>query len=332
MTTDTFEHYRQALAGLPADKFIGSILWFTVPDPSITRSDLEQHFFDLGLDERFLPRPISAVNAFRRATGEAENEYDLPQEGQSALLFIEEVDYDSERVERHVMRRVRDRKGKQLSYETVGQAVFYRASRAAKARGLGGESVKWTILDQRLTLRSDEHDIVRDFINETNQSYRHLCDYLTPDAIRAVFRNYIAFLNAISVRPSGGVYFVHRTRQDTVDLLTELARRLSGGVALHSLPLIDTEEQRDMLSEAYQDEVEKEVEKLLGQVAEINAKHKGKIPPGKYAELQEAWNDLSERSKEYTTIFNARQERAGSALELALDAVVDMAQRLDTGK
>lgn len=329
--TETFQQYQAHLAGMKEDAFIGSILYFEFRQPTITHDDLKQWFFDLGLDDRFLPHPIKPIEAFKRATGVgAKHAYDLGDDVRVKLFTEQAKRGNDDRLRKHIIREVLDAKGDRIEFNTVGEAVFNKASRQAKARGVGGESVQFTVspgLDAR------EEAEVRDFIAEMHTDYRFYYENYYVQAIRDMVRNYIESLNAISVRSGGAVYFVHRSRWDTVNKLVLLVNdRIGNGCRIHMMPLIDTDYQRDMLSEAYQDEVEGEVNKLLAKVAQINEDHKGKkVPPKKYSELQELYQDLSSRAQEYTDIFDQKQDRAATALELALDALMEMVGRLDTG-
>lgn len=325
----TFADYQAHLAGMDESSFIGVMLYYEFRQPRATHADLEKYFVDLGLVEEFLPPEIKPVDAFRRATGaDAKMHYSL-SENEHVELFVKEVDSDKDAVRRHIVRVVRDTKGKKLDYETVGEANYYRASRAAKRKGVGGESVKFNIIDRKLS--SLEQDKVREFVKEMQDDYAFFRVHYYTQAIRDMVRNYVESLNAIKVRSSGSVYFVHRSRWDVINRLVELVNQKIGhGCRIHTVPLIDTEYQRDMLSEAYQDEVEGAVDKLLGKIARINEKHASNVPVKQYSKLSEEWQELTDRSREYTDIFASKQDRAATALEMAMDALMDMTTRLDT--
>lgn len=88
-----------------------------------------------------------------------------------------------------------------------------------------------------------------------------------------------------------------------------------------------------MLAEAFQDEVEDDVRLLLEDVAKYNEKiGNGKVSPTKYAELRNRYDEILDRSDEYTKVLGLAQSRAAVALELALDTVVEMTGRLEGKK
>lgn len=344
-TVTSISQYKDRLSGLPDDRFVGSILWFSISGEvhymngkresrpvRVTHDQLEKWFDELDLDPSFLPPKIKAVDAFRKATSEAQREYEVdPQTGVCATLMIREVMYDAEQVVRHVVKEMRDPRGQKLEYEPhIATLKFLRGGRTAKGKRPGGEAFKHAIMR---SVDQQDRDEAEKLIEHAVDKYKDLSSNLHADAIRAVIRNYLGSLNAIAVKPSGGVYFVHMSRQKTVDALQELVRRIGQGCSFHQLPLLDTQDQREMLTEAFQTEVEDEVRNLLKDVAALNDKTKGgKVPQSKYAEFNVRYQSIVERSEEYTRVLGLAQGRAGASLELALDGVMDMATRLELGK
>lgn len=327
----TLDLYREQLAGLPAKKFIGAVVWFTINETKVTRDEIVKLFIDNGLDERFVPNPIKAVDAFRRATSRAEVEYDYDGDKQSATLYVDEVDYDDDRVVQHIYRKVRDRKAIELHHTQVGEAIFYRQSRSAKKQGAGGESVKFSMKRAQLTDR--EQEITGEFINATHKAYERNKQFITGQALRGMVRNYVVSTNAISVRPSGGVYFVHKSRVETIDALAKVIAELGNGSVLHTLPLIDTDQQRSMLTEAFQDEVVEECDRLLRDLAQVNetaATKGGKVTVNTYAKLKAQLDETMSRADEYTKVLGLSQERSAASIELAMTAIMEMAGRIET--
>lgn len=345
MTMTSLDQYRDRLAQLPEDRFIGSILWFSISGTveradgkrstvpvRVTHDQLEQWFEEFDLDKRFLPPRIAKVHAFRTACSEAVEKYALPTEGQTAELMVREVDFNPDFRIHHVIREVKDRRGKELAYEKVATLKFHRAPRTSKGKkSTGAEFYKSAVMHGVSQL---DRDHIEALLQRFDARYNDLCTNLQAQAIRGMIRNYVTALNAIAVKPSGGVYFIHASRQNTLDGLQKLVQRIGQGSTLHQLPLIDTVEQREMLTDAFQDEVEDDVRLLLKDIAEANEKAKAagkgaKISPTKYADFSSRYTAITERAEEYTRVLGLAQGRAGAALELALDSVMEMATRID---
>lgn len=335
--------YKDRLAGIPADRFIGSILWYSISgtiDRSggdriqvpvrVTRDQLEAWFHELKLDDSFLPPRILKVDAFRKASSEAKRLYDLPND-LKAELYVDEVESNPDYVLRHVMRKVRDPRQPndeaKLTTEYMATLKFFRGGRTSKAKRASGDHYKSR---PRPGLNALDMKHVESMLAEIDDRYTDLSANLTEDKIRGVIRNYLVNLNAIGVKPSGAVYFVHTSRQDTLDALEELVHRIGQGCTFDQFPLLDGEKSRAMLTEAFQTEVEDDVRLLLGKIAEANDKAKGgKISPKTYAELNAKYQEVASRAEEYTRVLGLAQGRAASKLEMALETVMELAGRLD---
>lgn len=354
------DQYRAQVAALAPDRIIGSILWFSITGTvdrtngrravlpvRVTHDQLAAWFSDLDLDERFLPPRIKKIDAFRTATSSIKGtSYDLATEGQCAEFMVTEIDANPEFVLRHVIREVRDKRAGQSTYAHIATLKFFRGARSSAGKRHSMEHYKATVnhtlvevgLDGKKTgktypLDAEDKFRVESLIDKINLDYTDLSANLHAQAIRAVIRNYLVHLNAIAVKPSGGVYFVHNSRQKTIDSLQELVKRIGQGCSFHMIPLPDTTEQREMLTEAFEAEVEDDCRLLLAEIAEANDKSKArsnKIPAKKYADLSARYRDVQERSEEYTRVLGLAQERAAAALEIALDSVMDLATRIDT--
>jgi hypothetical protein len=334
--------YKDRLAGLPEDEFIGSILWYSIAGTvtyvdgkrtqtpvRVTRDQLRVWFDDLGLDGEFLPPPILKVDAFRKATTKAERSYDL-EDGRRAVLYVDEVESNQDFVLRHLLHKVVDPRqpddDDKVQHTFVASLKFFRGGRLRSGRR-DTDHYK-TRAVPRLT--GAMKAMTEELLQEIDDKYNDLAVNLNEEKIRAVLRNYLIHLNAIAVKPQGAVYFIHNTRQATLDALQELVRRVGQGCTFEQIPLVDTGDTRRMLTDAFQSEVEDDVRLLLGRIAEINEKVKGgKIKADTYAELNEAYRDLASRSEEYTRILGVTQARSAAALELALESVMNLSQRVD---
>lgn len=341
--TPELAQYKDRLGGLPADDFIGSILWYSIAgsvDRSsgkreqipvrVTRDQMTAWFAELGLDPTFLPPRILKVDAFRKATSAIKREYALPDE-RRAVLYVDEVDSNDDFVLRHVMRKVYDPRQQvdddKLVADFVASLKFFRGGRTSMGKRATGDHYK-----SRPKPGLDQVDLleVEALLEDVDNAYTDLSANLNEDKIRAVIRNYLGHLNAIAVKPQGAVYFVHNTRQDTLDALQVLVRRIGQGCSFEQIPLVDTGEQRTMLNEAFQNEVEDDVRLLLVKIATINEKTRGgPVKASVYAELSETYKQVAARSEEYAVLLDQAQGRAASALELALTSVMDLARRID---
>lgn len=317
MSVTVLDDYRDQLADLPADRFIGSITWFTIAASAVTREQLIDWFDELGLDPVHLPHPIKPVDAFRAASTDATTTYPLPN-GRHATLMVREVASTRDEVARHIMRETCDPQGRRLAYDKVGDAVFHRNPARLD-------------LDIDLSvLGPAEQSHVETLCTSIRARYATMSTHLQAQALRAVVRSYLLSLKAVAVRPSGGVYYVHVSRQGALAQLERLVSRFSPASMLHSLPLVDTGKQRRMIGQAFADEVEATVNGLLRRIAEENARAiagGGTIPAPVYQQLREQYEDVVLRTREFTQILGQTEGRATAALELAVNALCAMTSR-----
>ncbi|MHB8927820.1 MAG: DUF6744 family protein [Bacillota bacterium] len=106
-------------AGLKALMFL---LRYTIPQRlRVPVDELRQHYEAAGIDLNFFPRPVSPVDAFRRATSRVERKrIPTAQEGITANLLVREVVSDDWEVVRHLIQELRDTKNVRLSYDRAG--------------------------------------------------------------------------------------------------------------------------------------------------------------------------------------------------------------------
>lgn len=357
-TVHDLSEYRQRLAGLPAESFVGSLVWYSITGNveygsdkkriqvpvRIMHDQLEAWFQELGLDTKFLPPTIKQVDAFRRASSAARSEWEIG-DGKHGRLRVEEIDVQDEYVLRHVMRDITDSRGQIQVSAHVGSLQFFRGARTAAGKRPTAQKLNPSILhtlrevglDGKETGRTfpldrDDRRRVDTFIKDIEQKFTDMSATLHSDRIRAMIRDYVVSLNAIQCKQGGGVYFVHVSKQDVLDKLEALVHRIGQGCQFHQVPLVDNDYQRDMLTEAFQSEVEDECYNLLKEIAELNEKSKttkkGKVSPARYATLKARYDEIVMRSEEYTQILGLAQGRSAAALEMALDGVIDMTERI----
>lgn len=308
----TFNDYLADAASLDQDSFLGALLWFTITKKSkVTREELVRRFTALGLDDRFVPNPIRPVDAFKKATGPESGEchYRLA-DGHEAKAFVRHVTQDRDTITRHLIRERIDARGRHLDYEHVGDLIFYKAAKGAP----GTERVRYALHDGRL--QDGERPALEKVITEINDNFETYKNFLYDQPLRVMVRQYILALNAVSVRPSGGMYFVHKTRWDTLRKISDLVEGLHDGCTFTISPLADLPNLRDMVIEAFQEEAENSVTEL---VTEIEEKRKAgtKITSDLLDRYSKAVKDIQTKAEEHSRILNVSQDKTANALEIA---------------
>jgi len=231
---------------------LGNLVWFSVSDLEILRADLTKLAQHSGLPEKYVPAPIRPTDAFRRATGEVGGVIKSVGEETTAIM-VREVLSDEERVVRHLIKEVRDKKNVRLSYDQVGAIEFDRQT----------ESI----------IASASDDAARSAAVKAKMLFDKYRDFYGADHLRRMLKTVLDDCQAVGVRPSGGVYFVPRQYESTVKALSSLIKTLPGNsVELHLVPLVDAFEQREMIEEKLRGHVLRQVSQIgsmLGGNAEV---------------------------------------------------------------
>ncbi|MGZ4745655.1 MAG: DUF6744 family protein [Oryzihumus sp.] len=315
MTVTSLKEHLAGLAGLPDDLFIGSLLFYRVSNCSVTRQQLDAWFVELGLDPAYVPAPINTADAFMKAVNK-DNwrlSYPMGDAGMKANILIRDVKTDKERIVKAIQREVVDANAEKLQTNTIGEAVFYKAP-ASRMR----VSLHPTMLAQ------GEAEVLNPALDAMKAKYADFCVHYDPQAIRMMIRNYVTDLNAVLVNPSGGLYFVHKTRDATLDKLNTLMKRIGGDCLFELIPLVNTPDKRDMLLEASQTATEKQCRELLDKV---QAKLGGKaVKLSDWKSLRDEMQMISARAEEYSNILGVAQDRAAMSLEavtLSITALFD---------
>jgi hypothetical protein len=323
----TFAEYVRETQTLPEEVTLGNLIWFTVSEEKshpVSREQLEQDFATLGLNSDYLPFPNRPVDAFKKATTDAQrperdDDYSLP-DGKRFNILIRDVSSDKEKIVRHIILEVVDSGNVRLSHDKVGEAVFYHApyAQAGKRAPKGHRMLVRIDGKADLALGSKKLERIRERIQA---SYEHDCRYIDSQKLRAMVRDYLLHLNAVALKPS--VYFVHKARTDEVARLATLVERFGNGSSVFFMPMPDLEKVRVEVIERFQTEAAQQVENLIKEIAEVRSSRK-RITPEICARFQARWNDVAGKAKEHTRTLGLTQDRTASILELAMESLMEL--------
>ena len=270
---------------------LGHLVLYSIHEGQVTPGAIERWFRQLGLDERFLPPPIRAVDAFERVTGpnggarvsysvDDPSVYGASARGKRraadgsarvAQLMIRPVRRDGARIVRHVVREVRDEVKTELRYDTrLATITFIRDHSAGAPEGAGTLHIE---PDHAAiaALAPAEAATVHAMLADVEATFADRCAYYTADRLRMVVRSYVEHLQAVRVRRTGGVYFVHAAHADTLGQLRELVSRFEGGSHLVRIPIPDQAEMREMVVGAFTDQAREGLTKLSADIAAVTA-------------------------------------------------------------
>ena len=103
--------------------------------------------------------------------------------------------------------------------------------------------------------------------------FREHCHYYNGNHIRNIFRDVLQECSPVSVRESGGVYFVPETYRDTVEQLEHFAETLKPftisewQTKLYFVPVQDGDREQEMVKDSLDRNVAEETQKLLDELS-----------------------------------------------------------------
>lgn len=311
-----FMDNKVALADKKEGGYLGRLLWFTITDMKITREDLYNAFVDSGLSTRFLPKPINFRDAFRRASSECEVKGIFLEDGRSLNILVREVLMDRKRIVRQLVREIVDSKNRRLEYRAVAELE----------------------VDENGDLHVSHLDNLNKYevktINKIERNYKEAKIHYNGRHIREIVVNVLKELNPISVRPSGGVYFVPEKYADTVTALGKFAKYVAkygttgNYTRVWNIPVVDTDEQRQMVTESLEDHVRVESEALLRELAEA-MKSKSGVTPNVVQTYVEKLNKLKSMIKDYEEMLEEKIETVRVTLQFAEKGVKNLLDKMD---
>jgi hypothetical protein len=322
-----FQGYLETMEaeGIP---LLGHLVLYSVFEGEVTPDAVARWFTELGLNPAYLPGEIRPVDVFEKITGPSGVRRTYPigpvqprkerrregAKGREATLMIRPVSRDGERIIRHLVREVRDEEKTQLSYDTRLAVCEFRRD-TDKNAGAGAGSLQVTPdRDAIAQLPDVEQDHVHEVLIEIGAAFDHGRLYLTADRLRGVIRNYVESLNAIRIRPTGGVYFVGRQHAQALAALRELARRFGGGSNVARIPIPDEDEMREMVISAFVTRSKEALDALARDLA--GAQRDGQATPAGIQALHKRYRDLQATAAEHEQLLGSSLDDTRASMNL----------------
>ena len=273
---------------LTDDMLLGHIAWWTVTDPKISHDRLMELALTHNLSPAIVPKPPRLGDAFKRACRYSERTgLPIADSPHRANFLIRKVKQDLEVVERHLVLEVVDQDGSRLEYHDAAELIFRRADNVLKVK-------------QR-QLTNSLNDLVIETLQIFNGQFNQAAKTIDPQVIRRMVREQLDVVSSIPVRRQGSVYFIPIQSKATTVGLEGFMSDLGSGCVFHSLPLVDTDKQREMIKGAWEAEVHEAARQLIEDLNK--AKQKGrKLTPRAWADFKHRYNALQDRFGTYTEL------------------------------
>lgn len=311
--------YIDELGDLPSDALLGRIVLFTITDEPVSLDDLTAWFKEHDLDPSYLPAPNKALDAFKKATSDTKDSYDLTK-GRSAQVLCRDVTQTPDFVRRQITREIRDSRNKRLSYVDAITCTFYRPNDPADQN-----TSRVKIQINPTVLEGSEEKPVKEIARNIYARYARHFDFLDGMKLRATVRNYLKGLNCIEIK--GGVYFVHSSRDDELARLADVVAKFGGGCRMNTIPIVDLEREREFIAQVFEREASQSLHELARDAQELLTSSKS-VTPAACAKIKARYDEVLTNAEEHMLTLQVSQDVTTAAAEVALSALTRLTEKL----
>lgn len=285
---------------IPQDMLLGNLLFTNLVDMKIPVSDLTGIFKSNNIPEHYV-RSISQADAFRRASSSIKNRvmYVTATNGSGSdkvHIEIDEVKCDTDSIKRIIGIKRVDEVNEDVTYEPMGEILFNRT---------GGVCVATPYL----TPGDCDYQQFRDLCDEVEDKYSDWSVYHNKDTVRNIINRIITDTHPISLMPTGLCKFIP---QSFTDLLYNLKAALTemqayaltvGKNVMEVIPVIDTEEQRELIEKNFTAEITNELFEFTQELKDVLSK-KQTLNIRTATSYVDKFNILKAKAKEYESLLD----------------------------
>lgn len=314
---NTLSSYTDAIMALPDECFLGSLLWFSISAADVNLDDARRELEKAGLSTDGMRRILRPVDAFKKAARDVGHKFPAAVDGVKAEFLVRDAGEDSEQQSKHIILERVVRQGTQrhrIVYEKVGELVFTRGVKKAGIYQDYGVSYRRSTNNLQSPLTPAEDQWLTEALDSFQSRFDHLLHFMDSHAVRSFVREYFARrLSGTLVKESGGVYFVGQKHAAEVAALGRWIKHI--GSDFRAVPLLNLEDGRQMIMEAFEDEIVREVERLMDELAKILKDPDRQIEEKTFDAHGLRAAELTEKVAEYNSMLGARADRA--AIEIS---------------
>src|SRR4051812_28782586 len=129
--TTTLSGYEDAIANLPQQAFLASLLWLSISQADVKLSAAQDELVNLALSTTPMRKILRPVDAFKKASREFAHKF-KPIAGVRSEILVRPVGEDGEQAHRHLILEravIQAGKRRRVFYEQVGEIVFTRGAK-----------------------------------------------------------------------------------------------------------------------------------------------------------------------------------------------------------
>lgn len=293
---------------------LGRVFWFSVGECEVTVEELRNHYYRLNIPMEYFPHDPRMPDVFK-------NVCMLHHEKKGTMTVNGETVHYTDMVRPNGAKRelVRETKHEKLRHINMGVWELMEVKP-------GEYSIHSECFEPEFC------EVFKQVTKELESEFAYYANVYRGKNIRDTLRNVIYSLPYISMRDTGGVYFVPETHADILDKMSQLMKILNLRHAktattteIITLPVVDSAPHRDMLVVKYESDAKGKIDDMLKRTTEI-LKLRVKISPKTFAGMVEEKNRLNEVKKKYEEILQRQMDTTNQELDFLKEQLAKLMQ------
>lgn len=303
---------------IPQDMLLGNLLFTTLVDMKIADADLTAIFKQNNIPEKYIKK-ISEADAFRRASSSIKNRTifvtDANGNPEKVHVEVDEIKCDSDSIKRIIGIKRVDEVKEDIQYEPVGEILFNRVNNTCIATPLCAST-------------DTDYPIFRDICDEVEGKYADWSVYHNKDTVRNIVNRIIADTHPVNLMPTGLCKFIPQNATGLLYNLKEALKVMStyrtnvmvGDNIIEIIPVIDTEEQRELVEKNFTAEITDELFSFTQELKEVLTK-KTTLSVRTATSYIDKFNLLKQKAQEYESLLGIYVDSIHQQISKSLELV-----------
>ena len=305
---------------IPQEMILGNLLFTNLCDMKMSENELLNIFKSNNIPLNYV-RKISGADAYRRATASVKNDSIIITEAsgdkRKAKLEVDEVRCDNNSIKRIIGIKRVDQTNEDIAYDSIIEVVFLRDTNSI------GAIIAVPTSDTNYRTYQDIADTITDRYNDWSV-------YHNKDTIKNVINRIIYDTHPINLMPTGLCKFTPASSSTLLYNLKNALQEMSAyrlnhnshGNIMEIIPVIDTDEQRNLVQENCSAEITEECLELVMDLKDIIA-NKKTLTTRAATGYVEKFRLLKEKTQDYENLLNVYMEAIHAQIANALQLVKD---------
>lgn len=303
---------------IPQDMLLGNLLFTNLVDMKIPAADLTGIFKSNNIPESYV-KAISHADAFRRASSSVKNRtlYVSGTNGgnDKVRVEIDEVKCDSDSIKRIIGIKRVDEVNEDIQYQPVGEILYTRTGNVCVATPLCATG-------------DADYQVLRDLCDEVEAKYADWSVYHNKDTVRNIINRIIADTHPVNLMPTGLCKFIPQNSTDLLYNLKEALKVMStyrtntmvGDNVMEIIPVIDTEEQRELVEKNFTAEITNELFSFTQELKDVLTKRQT-LSVRTAASYVDKFNLLKQKAQEYESLLGIYVDSIHQQITQSLELV-----------